>query len=582
VLSRDSQEAKRGRKMRNIRVLPAKIINMIAAGEVVDRPSSVVKELIENSIDAGATYITVEIKGDGRELIKVSDDGSGMGEAEAELAFERHATSKISSIEDLDNITTMGFRGEALPSIASVSEVEVVTRRDDDEVATRLVLRGGTVEDHTKDVRAPGTTIKVMNLFYNAPARAKFLKSKPTEVRHITRTFATHAISHYWIAMKLIRDRRVILSLPVVESIEERIGGILGRSFGENSIPVNVSDEYIQICGFLSRPEEARSTSGHISVFVNGRPVESRSIVGAICGAYGNTLKRNRYPTGVILIKIDPSDVDVNVHPTKRQIRFRREKAVRDVVWRAVQSALSSRKMIPPLLARTTSDTMRRRPMPMEPIPLLSKKQILVSEAKAGYAVKRHEAPSGIIPIIQIKSSYILAESESEFYLIDQHAAHERVLYEEARSQLEGAEPVVQNLLFPETVEVTPEEEDVIDEHLEGIRKMGFDLRKFGRRTYVIEAVPTLLKEAMRKTILTDMIDEFLEIRSRSHDAAHLLAAAFACKAAIKAGDRLTEAEVKSLLDRLFSAKMPFACPHGRPTMIRLSWEEIERRFLRR
>ena len=568
--------------MARIRVLPPKIINMIAAGEVVDRPSSVVKELIENSIDAGATHITVETKGDGRELIKVSDDGSGMDEAEVKLAFERHATSKITSVEDLDSITTMGFRGEALPSIASVSEVEVVTRRDDDEVATRLVIRGGTAEDPTKDARSPGTTIKVMNLFFNAPARAKFLKSKATEVRHITRTFATHAISHYWIAMKLIRDRRVILSLPAVESIEERIGGILGRSFGENSIAVNVSDEYIQICGFLSRPEEARSTSGHMSVFVNDRPVESRSIIGAVCGAYGNTLKRNRYPTGVMLIKIDPGEIDVNVHPTKRQIRFRREKAVRDSVWRAVQSALSSRKMIPPLMARTGTETMRRRPMPAEPIPLLSKKAILVSEPKRAYAARQHEATPGVIPIVQIKRSYILAESESEFYLIDQHAAHERVLYEEARSQLEGGKPVVQNLLFPETVEVTPEEEEAIDEHLDGIRSMGFDLRKFGRRTYVIEAVPARLKEAMRKTILTDMIDEFLEIRSRSHDVNHLLAAAFACKAALKAGDKLTEEEVKSLLDRLFAAKMPFACPHGRPTMIRLSWEEIERRFLRR
>jgi DNA mismatch repair protein MutL len=570
-----------GEKKVRIKILPPKIINLIAAGEVVDRPSSVVKELIENSIDAGARHISVEVKGDGRELIRVIDDGIGMTEDDALLAFERHATSKISQPGDLDRITTMGFRGEALPSIAGVSEIELVTRTEADDLATKLTLRAGKLEDTGKTSGSVGTAIKVMNLFYNTPARAKFLKSKPTEIRHTTRTFATHALSQYGISMKLIRDRKVILSLPAVDSIEERIGGILGRNFGENSVPVNVSDEYVQLCGFLSRPEEARSSTGHTSIFVNGRPVESRPILSAICGAYGNTLKRGRYPTGVILISIDPSEVDFNIHPTKKQVRFRREKEVRDFVFRAVQSALTSRKMIPPLIVRPRAGagvTVRTRH-----IPLLSKQDILVSEPKrAAYRMPKTDTETGVIPIVQIKNSYILAESDAEFYLIDQHAAHERVLYEEARTNLEGQEPVAQKLLFPETVEVTPEEEDLIDEHLDDFRKIGFDVRKFGRRTYVVEAVPALLKEATRKTILTDMVDEVILTRSESPDTHHLLAAAFACKAAIKAGDRLTDEETKSLTDRLFNSRMPFACPHGRPTMIRLSWEEIERRFLRR
>jgi DNA mismatch repair protein MutL len=568
--------------MARIKVLTPKIINMIAAGEVVDRPSSVVKELVENAIDAGATQITVEVKGDGRELIKVTDNGLGMTEDDAVLAFERHATSKVASVDDLDRITTMGFRGEALPSIASVSEIEVITRTEGEDVATRLVLRAGRVEERTKSSRAVGTTIKVMNLFFNAPARAKFLKSKATEVRHITKTFATHAMSQYGVTMKLVRDRRVILSLPLADSVEERVGGILGRSFGENSIPVDVSDEYIQLCGFLSRPEEARSSSGHISIFVNGRPVESRMIMRSICRAYGNTLPSNRYPTGVTMISIDPAEVDVNVHPTKRQIRFRRERDVAQFVGRAVQSALTSRRMVPPLLARPPAGQPRATSMPPPHVPLRSKEGILVSEPKRAYSAAETETEPGVNPIVQIKNSYILAESAAEFYVIDQHAAHERVLYEETRRNLEGRDPVVQKLLFPESLEVTPEEEEVIDEHLDSIRKVGFDLRKFGRRTYVVEAVPAGLKEAMRKTILTDMIDEFIEIRSQSDDMYHLLAAAFACKAAIKAGDRMTQEETKSLLERLFSSRMPFACPHGRPTMIRLSWEEIERRFLRR
>lgn len=569
--------------MARIKVLSQKMVNMIAAGEVVDRPSSVVKELIENAIDAAASQITVEIKGDGRELIGVSDNGSGMTEEDAVLALKRHATSKVSAVDDLDHITTMGFRGEALPSIASVSELEIVTRPEGEEVGTRLVVRAGEIEEVTRAPRAAGTTVKVTNLFYNAPARAKFLKTKATEMRHVTRTFASHAMSQYWVGMKLIRDRRVILSLPGVESIEERVGGILGRNFGENSIPIDVSNEYIHICGFLSRPEEARSSSGSISIFVNGRPVESRQILRAICTAYGHTLRPNRYPTGVVLLTLDPGEVDVNVHPTKRQVRFRNERGIADFVRQAVQGALTSRRMVPPLITGTPPSIKKQPAVPGQAIRLFGPEdKLLVHEPDRAYRVVSAETKSDVIPIVQIKNSYILAESEAEFYLIDQHAAHERVLYEEARGHLEGTDPVVQKLLFPEEIEVTPEEEDVIDEHIEGIKKMGFDLRKFGKRTYVVEAVPAQLKEAMRKTILTNMVDEFIETRSQSGDLHHLLAAAFACKAAIKAGDKLAGDEVESLLDRLFRSRMPFACPHGRPTMIRLSWQEIERRFLRR
>lgn len=570
--------------MAKIEILPPKLVNLIAAGEVVDRPSSVVKELMENSIDAGARSITVEIKGDGRELIKITDDGTGMSEEDALLAFERHATSKISTAGDLDRITTLGFRGEALPSIAAVSEVEVITRTEGEELATRLVLRGGTVEEKDKTSRPVGTTIKVTNLFYNTPARAKFLKTKTTEIRHVTRTFAANAISRYAISMKLLRDRKVILGLPAADSIEERIGGILGKHFGESSLPVDVSDEYIRIAGFLSRPEEARTSTGQTSIFVNGRPVESRPILSSICAAYGNTLRRGRYPTGVMLIEIDPGEVDFNTHPTKKQVRFRRENEVKSFVFRAVQSALTSRRMIPPLIPRSKAagSGAAGEPRP-QPIPLQRSADILVRETRpVAYPATQAKSESGVVPIVQIKNSYVLAESEAEFYLVDQHAAHERVLYEEARTRLEGQEPVAQKLLFPEQAEVSPEEEELIDEHLDDIRRMGFDVRKFGRRTYVIEAVPAGVKESLRKTLLTELVDEVIQTRSESPDMHHLLAAAYACKAAIKAGDRLSPEETRSLIDSLFKSRMPFSCPHGRPTMIRLSWEEVERRFLRR
>ena len=573
-------------KVPGIKVLDPRVVNMIAAGEVVDRPSSVVRELVENSIDAQASLIAVETKGEGRELIKVSDDGVGISEGDAVIAFERHATSKISSPEDLETVATMGFRGEALASIASVSEVEMVTRTADDAVATKVVLRGGKVEDVTKTTGPVGTTIKVSNLFFNAPARARFLKSRVTESRHIANTFARHAMSHYWIAMRLTKDRKVVLNLPAADSIEARVGNILGRNFGESSIPVNVSDEQIQLCGFLSRPEEARTSSGYISIFVNRRPVENKMILRAICDAYGTTLLRNRYPTGVILITIDPLEADFNVHPAKREVRFHRDRDVRDFVVRAVASALTSRRMIPPLIVARPAAARPGPRAPIKPVPLFDKSKILVSDVSRKYRARaeeqRPQPASQVMPIVQIKNSYILAESSEEFYLIDQHAAHERVLYEEVRSHLEGTQPVIQEVLFPEVLEVTPEEEDAIEENAERIGRVGFVLRKFGKRTYVIEAVPATLKDGEKRRVLTEIIDEVIENRRESEDIDHLLAAAVACKAAIKAGDKMSDEEIDSLVERLFKTRMPLACPHGRPTMIRLSWDEIERRFLRK
>ncbi|HVP56720.1 MAG TPA: hypothetical protein VMU02_01375, partial [bacterium] len=362
------------------------------------------------------------------------------------------------------------------------------------------------------------------------------------------------------------------------------VGSILGRSFGENSIALNFSDERVQLCGFLARPEEARTSSGAISIFVNRRPVENRVIFRAVCDAYGNTLMRNRYPTGVILISVDPAEADFNVHPTKREVKFRREREVREFVAKAVASALTSRKMIPPLLAAPPPRA-RRGTASIDRELLFGQSKILVLEPRPAYAPKQaaKAEPTGrVVPIIQIRDSYILAASDQEFYLIDQHAAHERVLYEEVKRHLDGAEPVMQELLFPETVEVTPEEEDVIDEHFDKIRQIGFILRKFGKRTYVVEAVPALFKENARKRVLADIIDEVIENRADSDDIHHLLAAAFACKGAVKAGDPMSDEEIRSLVERLFESRMPLACPHGRPTMIRLSWDEIERRFLRK
>lgn len=548
------------------------MVNLIAAGEVVERPASVVKELLENSIDAGATQISIEIKGDGREMIRVSDNGEGMSEEDVILAFKRHATSKITGLEDLERITTLGFRGEALPSIADVSHVEMISRSADDELATRIVVIGGKIDSIEKTSRSVGTTVKVSNLFFNTPARARFLKSRPTETRHSTHIVTTHAISHYWIGIKLTRDKSVILSLPPCESIEDRVNEIFGKGFAESSIAFDLADETIHVYGFLSTPEQARASSGLLSIFVNSRPVECRPILKAVCSAYGTALQPNRYPTGIVMIDIDPLEVDVNVHPTKRQIRFRREDEVSTFIERAIKSALTSTKVIPPLIKPASQTT--KPPAPS----LLAKQPLLVMETRQAYQPKLVE----ISAIAQIRDSYILAQSTSDFYLIDQHAAHERILYEQAQKNIEGQAPTVQKLLFPFQVEVTPQEEEVLKEFKTEIARIGFEIREFGKRTYLVEAVPAVLKESQQRSLLTDMIDEVIETRSRSSDTKHMLAAAFACKAAVKSGSRLSNQEIQSLLEDLFGCRMPFFCPHGRPTMIKLSWQEIERRFLRR
>lgn len=560
--------------MAKIRVLPDKMVNLIAAGEVVERPASVVKELVENSIDAGATQISIEIKGDGREMIKVSDNGEGMCEEDVKLAFERHATSKIIAPNDLDQITTLGFRGEALPSIANVAHVEMISRCAGEELATKAVVIGGKIDSVEKTSRSVGTTVKVSNLFFNTPARARFLKSKATEIRHSTQIVATHAMSHYWIGIRLLRDRNVISSLPPCESIEERVNEIFGKGFAESSIAFDLADETVHIYGFLSRPDNARRSSGLLSIFVNSRPVECRAIVRAVCSAYGSSLQANRYPTGIVMIDLDPTEIDVNVHPTKRQIRFRREPEVSSFVERAIKSALTSTKIVPPLIKPASHPTKLQFPSQ----PLLASEPLLVREARQAYQHKAIE----VSPIAQIRDSYILAQSINDFYLIDQHAAHERILYEQAYKNLEGQSATVQKLLFPFQVEVTPQEEEVIKEFGTEIAKIGFEVREFGKRTYLVEAVPAVLKENQQKTLLADMIDEIIETRSKSPDTAHMLAAAFACKSAVKAGTRLGEQEIQMLLEQLFCCKMPFFCPHGRPTMIKLSWQEIERRFLRK
>ena len=301
--------------------------------------------------------------------------------------------------------------------------------------------------------------------------------------------------------------------------------------------------------------------------------------------AYGTLLKKSRYPTGIILIDISPREVDFNVHPSKKEVKFRRGREVRQFVYRAVQNALTTRRMIPPIITRPPEEKKRAamRPVPREPMNLKSNEGILITEARPAYRPRAADAAEAdVSAIVQLKNSYILAQSAEEFYLIDQHAAHERVLYEEVKARLEGKDPTAQKLLFPETIEVSPEEEEVIDEHIEDIKRVGFDIRKFGDRTYVVEAVPALLREGAREAILAEIVDEIIDLRSESEDMKHVIAASVACKAALKAGDRLNDEEVDSLIGRLFETRMPFACPHGRPTMIRLSWEEIERRFLRR
>ena len=558
-----------------IRVLSEEVSSAIAAGEVVERPSSIVKELIENSLDAGSTVLQVQIKGGGKSLVQVADNGSGIPRSEVKLAIERYSTSKLETIDDLHSIRTLGFRGEALASIAAVSRMVVTTRAVGEKAGTRLRVEGDRVGEIEAIGSAEGTTVEVKDLFFNVPARRRFLKSDTTERGRISRLVKRYAMAYPNRRFELSSEGRLQLQSSGNGDPIEVLAKVYSLELAQQMIPVTkASSQGITVSGFVGAPFVNRSNRREITLFVNGRWIQDVSLGSAVIQAYHSFLMVGRFPIVVISIDVPPESVDVNVHPTKAEIRFEDPGLVFSIIQRAIRATLLGQSPV--------------QPISMEPI---WSGNSLPQTLGASDPIERTIEPASqrtlTVPILrsvgQVAATYLVAEGPDGVYLIDQHAAHERVLFEKLMAQVESQRPESQGLLQAETIELTEVEADIVERNLSALESLGFKIEPFGAQTYRVRAVPAVVSNLSPERALRVVVEDFEE--DESPLAAHIEArlAARVCKrAAIKAGQVLSVAEQRQLILDLERSASPRTCPHGRPTMVHLSVAALERQFGRR
>lgn len=581
-----------------VRRLPDDLVDQIAAGEVVERPASVVKELVENALDAGAQRIRVEIRDGGAAWIAVTDDGLGMSAADARLALERHATSKIASGEDLVRIHTFGFRGEALPAIASVSRLRLRTRARGATEGFEIRIEASKVLDARAAGGPEGTRIEVADLFLNVPARRKFLKSAATEWGHIAEWLARAALALPGIHFDVQRDDRPALSWPAVRDPIERVAAVLSEREAEGLVPTHGEEGALRIEGFVSRPDAQRANAAGLHLFVNRRPVRDRLLRHALLEAYRDVLPRGRYPTALLFLDVPPEAVDVNVHPAKWEVRFADPSAVHRLVARAVRQSLEQRHWIAPRGAdfpsattappgrvadgRTASDWIFAGPDEEDRTATGSPAPLFPVSAPSPAAPLRF----GELRLLgQVLATYLIAETHDGLVLIDQHAAHERVLYEGLRSAWRAGGVARQALLLTETVELAPDRVARIGASADALLRLGFEVEAFGERAVAVRAIPALLAGHDPVLLLRDIADQLDGGRDdgagalRNPDAADTLFASLACHAARRAGDRLELREQQALLAALDTIPFAPTCPHGRPVAVPIGRAELERRF---
>jgi DNA mismatch repair protein MutL len=656
--------------MNRIKLLPEHVANQIAAGEVIERPASVVKELVENALDAQALRVTLEIQAGGRSLIRVTDDGTGMSRDDALLCLERHATSKIRKAEDLAAIATMGFRGEALPSIASVSRFTLTTREREggSPEGTQIIVNGGTIAEVKAAGSAPGTSVEVRQLFYNLPARRKFLRSEETESAHIQHYVTLAALACPDVAFTFQKDGRLVWQLPAqksgvaissrLDALRERLRALLGD---EKLLPVNFAaalddsappDEpdifetaspspsalhsplsTLRVWGFIGSPGVSRATRDGQHLFVNRRPVENRGLNYALLEGYHTALMKGRYPACCLFLEIDPAAVDVNIHPAKREVKFHREFEVRKLVARAVQETLLAFHAVeakgqspkakveavrqtelpptpalpnfpekpgpaPPAVSPKSSGSQPPLKMGFAPLPPAATEPLAPSPAAHPPASLPAAAPpanpplpaSGITPLLSVPlrlvgvvgKLYVVLESDRGLVLLDQHAAHERILYEQMLARLERGEAAPsQKLLLPETVELAVRDAHFLRGQLVSLTRLGVGLSEFGERTFLLDALPPFVKTADARQFVLDLVDE-LKAAGREVNLARLgehTVAKTVCRHAVKANDPLQGKELENLIEDLRRCAMPYTCPHGRPTLIEMNYRELERKF---
>jgi DNA mismatch repair protein MutL len=562
---------------RRVAILPDAVADQIAAGEVVERPASVVKELVENALDAGARHVRVAIENGGKTLIEVSDDGSGMSRDDAVLAVDRHATSKIRSAGDLVGVATFGFRGEALPAIASVSRFALVTA-DGESDATQVAITGGRVDQVAPAARQRGTTVTVRALFFNTPARRKFLRSAASETRAVHDVLATLALAHPAAGFVLEVDAAARLHLPAAQDSGERLAAVWGRELAGTLVPVHYARGAFRVQGYAQRPGDARPTGRRTQLFVNGRPFRDPFLVRAAEAGYRAAIHPGDRPSLFLDILVDPSEVDVNVHPAKLEVRFRERFAAERAVEEAVREAIGALVAAAPVgdwrpLPTLPEDSSWRRDD--APIALAFDEE---AATPAPAEVRGFRAP-----LLQLFDTYILYEAPEGVVIVDQHSAHERVLYERVMAELARADAVGQRLLLPLTLELTDEELEAVQAHREELARVGYDAESFGGRSVVLHTVPSLHARFDAGACFREMVADLA--RGRFGGWANRLerfAATFACRAAVKAGQSLSEAEMRELLLQLFATDLPPHDVHGRSTIVQLPREELERRFGRR
>lgn len=571
-----------------IRVLPGEVISRIAAGEVVERPAAVVKELIDNSLDAGSTRVTVDVTDGGRQSIRVSDDGEGMTPADATLAFQRHATSKLRSEHDLFTIRTLGFRGEALPCIASVSKMRVVTACRTEPVGTRLLLTGGALTKCEETAAAPGTQIDVEELFFNTPARKKFLKTTTTEFSRICQVVQRAALAWPGTRFRLTHNGQDIADYPAAASRRDRILQIYGMRFVEQAAAVAGERAGIRVEGLTIQPMHSRAGRNPQELFVNRRAVKNAAVSHAVYDAYGAYLAKGQHPQFVLFLDVDSERVDVNVHPTKREVRFADQDLVFQAVRQAVRTAIGAEAK-PEAVTRHWSfvdrEQMSSRTMPEVDQQMLTGMAgatqpagSMVQESPQAYLAG---AERDIIPLGQLSRTYLVAQVGSELHVIDQHTAHERVLFERlCRARLSQALPA-QPLLIPETIDVPAQHAVLLQRHLPELEQAGLTIEPFGAHTFVIRAVPALLKPLDYAALVLDLVDDLsqwnqaspLETRLRS------VMASLACHGAVRAGRAMELPEIKRLIEEWVDEGLPTTCPHGRRVALRLPEDELARIF---
>ncbi len=647
--------------MNKIKILSDNLANQIAAGEVVERPASVVKELVENSIDAGSTRIKIDIELGGRRLMQISDDGEGMTRDDAILAFERHATSKISTAEDLGRIGTLGFRGEALASIASVAKVELITKTLSAEVATRVFIEGGRLTDVKDAARDTGSTISVRDLFFNTPARRKFMRSEATENYHLTSIVTHYALAHPEIAFTLTNNGREVIRVSPAKDLRERAFQMFGRDLLDSLLVVEGGREYVaKVTGFVSAPRERRTTRDSQYFFVNKRFVRDKTIAGGLLEGYRSVLPHGVYPVAFLFVELPVEEVDVNVHPAKTEVRFRRGEAVKDVIAGAVRNALAKagvgpepvaiqpvekvreafgmresaeppleQRQIefvelqladtppsvldePELLARAAGANARldREPRDQTPSSIeapVPSAEIIVEEGisvpderleAAGYtvlppvdsgmkAVKPAEIDSissaSIQPLGQLHESFIIAVDDEGLLLIDQHVAHERILFDKFRKSETDRTIESQNLLLPETIDLSPAQSEAFKLIESDLESLGFGMMRLSGRTVAIKSIPTDLPAAEARNLFAEILDA-VEAEKKGGPKSTLrddIAASLACKAAVKINMKLTSEKMRWMIDRLLVTTSPTTCPHGRPVILRMAMKDIERAFHR-